>query len=481
MTQTYKVILAVLGLSLMGTPAALEAQEVPLADLLSDLILREITLPSSSAPGLSHSVHFSPLTADDLANPAVTIVQSFNTLMATQFSTFPLGSSTGGFTYTFDETLGTFRRGSSSFGPSFTERAITVGRGQLSVGFNYQHTRYDSFEGESLDDGSIRFFLRHEECCSVGPGPPVPPFFGVVEVPDGTRESPFFEGDLIEAALSLDATTDTVALFANYGVTDRWDVGVAIPFLRVDLEASVNARIVRLSTGTIPTIHTFEAGDPLATERVFTRSGSASGVGDVVVRTKYNFLRQGNGGLAAALDLRLPTGNADELLGSGGTQAKFFFIASAESGRFGQHINIGYTVASGDVGGDLGPVIAPQLNTNLPDEFNYAGGVEFVVHPRLTLIGDIVGRTLRDVGRLDLATKSFSFQLPGPPADPAPSTQFDEFQPRTGSLNLVLGAAGLKFNLTGNLLISGSVLFPLTDAGLRSQLTTVVGLDYAFR
>ncbi len=36
-------------------------------------------------------------------------------------------------------------------------------------------------------------------------------------------------------------------------------------------------------------------------------------------------------------------------------------------------------------------------------------------------------------------------------------------------------------SLTGNLLISGGVLFPLTDAGLRSQPTTVVGLDYAFQ
>jgi hypothetical protein len=38
----------------------------------------------------------------------------------------------------------------------------------------------------------------------------------------------------------------------------------------------------------------------------------------------------------------------------------------------------------------------------------------------------------------------------------------------------------VKFNPVGNLLISGSVLFPLTNAGLRSRLTTVIGVDYAF-
>ena len=55
--------------------------------------------------------------------------------MATQFSTFPLGSSTGGMTYVFDDTVGTFRRGTNSFGPSFAERALTIGRRKLSAGF----------------------------------------------------------------------------------------------------------------------------------------------------------------------------------------------------------------------------------------------------------------------------------------------------------------------------------------------------------
>jgi hypothetical protein len=49
-----------------------------------------------------------------------------------------------------------------------------------------------------------------------------------------------------------------------------------------------------------------------------------------------------------------------------------------------------------------------------------------------------------------------------------------------GSLTLVLGAAGLKYNVAGNLLLSGSVLWPFSDAGLRSRWSAVVGLDYAF-
>ena len=72
---------------------------------------------------LSHEAHFSPIDANELNNPAVGIVENFNQLMKVQLSTFPIGSSAGGFTYLFDESLGTFRRASRSFGPAFAERA----------------------------------------------------------------------------------------------------------------------------------------------------------------------------------------------------------------------------------------------------------------------------------------------------------------------------------------------------------------------
>src|SRR5688572_31993176 len=159
-----------------------------LVDLLPTLILREIRLPEPPT-GFSHSAHFSPLTTGELTNPVVGIVNGFNTLMTLQLSTVPLGSGAGGFTYSFDPTLGTFKRSTSSFGPSFAERATTIGRRRVSAGFTYQHTRYNRFEGESLDDGSIKFYLRHRECCTTA----VPPATGTIEQPDGSRLNPFFE------------------------------------------------------------------------------------------------------------------------------------------------------------------------------------------------------------------------------------------------------------------------------------------------
>lgn len=500
--KTVARVLALLGAAILSFPLAPTsalAQDLPLAQVLPDLILRDIVLLRGSG-GPPHEAHFSPLT-NELNNPVVGIVQGFNSQMATQFSTFPLGSSTGGLTYVFDESVGTFRRGSASFGPLFAERAVTIGRRKLSVGFNYQRTSYDTFEGENLDDGSIKFYLRHQDCCTLNLVREAP-FSEFFLQPNGTRLTVPFEGDIIEAALSLKATTHTTALFANYGVTDRWDVGLAVPFVSVNLDARVQALIVRLVTCSTPRVvpvpapetcapdlHTFEVGNPNATQTV-QHSGHAAGLGDVVLRTKYHFLRAAGGGLAAAVDVRLPTGDENELLGAGGVQGKFLLVASGERGRVGQHVNIGYTVAEGDVAGTL----AGLTSTPLPDEINYSGGVELVASPRLTLMGDVVGRTLRGAGRLDLVGKTFEYSDPSkfPPNSPqalvelgifsfpTSSVSFDEFNPRPGNLTLLLGTGGVKFNPGGNVLISASVLFPLTDAGLRSRLTTVIGIDYAF-
>jgi hypothetical protein len=482
---------AMLGLAL--APTAAFAQDVALAELLPGLILRDIVL----LPGLvgpSHVAHFSPLT-NEVNNPVVGIVQGFNTQMATQFSTFPLGSSTGGLTYVFDESVGTFRRGSTSFGPSFAERALTIGRRRFSAGFNYQRTSYDMFEGQNLDDGSIKFYLRHQDCCHFE-DPANLTGFTLTPLTGSDRLNPPFKGDLIEAALSLEATTHTTAVFANYGVTDRWDIGLAVPFVRVNLDARVEASIVRLVTCSTPRVvptpppvmcapdtHTFEYGNPNATQ-IIQHSGHATGLGDIVLRTKHHVLRAAGGGLAVALDLRLPTGDENNLLGAGGTQGKVFLIASDERGRFGYHVNMGYTVARGDVAGTVAGLSAASL----PDEINYTGGIEFVGSPRLTLVGDVIGRTLRGAGHLDLISKQFEYssgRIPGPGCGglvgrTCTTASFDEFDPRPGDLTLLLGTGGIKFNPGGNLLISASVLFPLTDAGLRSRLTTVIGIDYAF-
>ena len=461
-----------LSLAIALMPATARAQQATppptegLVGLLPTLILRDIRLPEPPS-GFSHSAHFSPFITGDLTNPAVGIVNGFNTLMTLQLSTFPLGSGASGFSYTLDPTLGTFKRSTNSFGPSFAERATTVGRRRFSGGLTFQHTRYNRLEGQPLDNGSIKFYLRHRECCTAA----TPPATGTIEEPNGSRLNPFFEGDVIEAALSVDVTTETAALFATYGATDRLDIGIAVPIVRVELDARVLATIQRLATTNIPNIHTFVRGDASATTNELRSHGRSTGLGDVVLRGKYRLLDwAGGGGLAIASDVRLPTGSADDLRG-GATQGKFYVVASRSGDRLGQHVNVGYTF-SGSVGRGESPI------ADLPDEINYAAGAEYVLHPKVTLIGDIVGRSLRDTTRLTVQSKTFQFvQTTGGTVQ---SAQFNEFEPTRGTLNLTFGTVGAKFNPAGNMLISASVLFPLSDGGLRNRVTTTIGLDYSF-
>jgi hypothetical protein len=472
-----------LAIVVLMTPPPVAAQSTAdgLANLVPELILRGITLPPAGDPGRSHAGHFTlgnPTFNGSQANSqtdagAIGAVEAFGDRLKAQFANFPLGSSTGGFTYSFNEQSGIYTRNTQSFGPAFTERAATIGRKKFSLGVNYQHTSFDTFGGLDLQDGSVAFYLPHTDCCSAASPPP-------------SLQTPGFESDLIDARLTLKATIDTVAMFANYGVTNRFDVGVAIPITHVSLDADVRATILRLSTAESPLVHTFVEGQNVS-QTTFADQGTATGIGDVVLRTKYNFLQSPSAGLSLGVDVRLPTGDEADLLGLGTTQGKFMLIASSDNDRVSPHMNIGFTL-SGKGHVERGLVFEP---IGASDEFNYAAGVEIVAHPKLTLLADFLGRTLLSAGTLELETRTYPFR-PGAASAPPTPLQTSSTNPATGepyeqlilqpdnSLSLLLGSAGLKFNAATNLLITGNVLFPLTDAGLRDRLTFVFGFDYAF-
>ena len=458
-------------------------QTSPLASILPELLGNTITLLPSNLPDQpNHVAHFQP-GHDQLQVPA-----QVNQALVTLLSTYPLGSPSGGFTYTFDPALGTLTRSSNSFGPSFAERALTTGRGKTSLGFGYQHAAYDTFEGLNLrqrgetEDGTPRgvtFYVRHTDCCSRGSAQQAQP--------DGSNLTPPFEGDLVKAALVLDLVTDTSVAFATYGVSDRLDIGVAVPFVRVKLDASVLAQVERLATSLDPTVHAFEGADP--DEKVYRLSGVASGLGDIVVRGKYAFTEANPVGLAAAVEARLPTGDESNLLGTGGVQTKIFGIASFHRGPVSPHVNVGYTFSSD---GALPDAI-------VRDEIGMTVGFDATLSPRLTFAFDVLGRTLLDAGRMRLADKTFEYATAGaggggpggggggggggtpqPPVVQTQTTTRTELQFTPGNLQLYLGAAGVRFSPWRTVLVSANLLFPLTRAGLRDRVTPVIGVDYVF-
>jgi hypothetical protein len=355
---------------------------------------------------------------------------TMNNLIGAQVSSFPLGSSAGGFSWTFDPALGAFNRVSPSFGPMFSERALTIGRGRFNVGMNYQRAEFDKVEGKELRGDDIKFYTGAN--------------FGAFSV--------FFED-----SLDLKLTTDTIGLFATYGVTDSLDLGIAVPIMNVRMRATLSTRIGDSINGVRP-------------ELVFpaeTVSDSANGIGDIVIRGKYNFLKTRGGGLAAGVDWRLPTGDEEELLGIAGPQGKFYLAASSAYGRLSPHFNASLTV-SGDTAAARSSETAVY---DPPDEVGYAAGVDVALTPRVTVVGDVIGRTLRDTDRFDLRLRDVPTEF---------GSQYLEWGTEPGSLNLLLGSVGVKFNPGSRGLLAFNLLFPLNKRGLRDDMTIVAGWEWSF-
>jgi hypothetical protein len=417
---------------------------------LAGLLLRffsqdnPVVLAANTAnPAQSHDAHFRS------QENAQGILRQLNAGIAAQLSTFPLGSSSGGFTYTFDETVGVYNRTTDSFGPIFAERPLTAGKGKLSFAVNYQHGTWDRFEGQDLQGGDLQLYLTHEDTNN-----------------DSGTTDLWFEGDIIRADLSVDLKTDTTVFFANYGLGERLDVGVAVPLQRVDLSARIDTSIERLATGADPFIvHQFGSG---GTEFTYPESGSASGLGDVLIRAKWNLFRGTAASAALGSDLRLPTGKEEDLLGSGATQVKLYGVVGGSPGRFSPRASLGYTFSSG----------GSDFTGDLPDELNYTAGFDLALHPRFTIAADFLGRTLLDAQRLVQQDRTFRYRLRTDPT----ILQTTRTTPGTesGSLGLYLASVGFKINPIGRLLVVGNLLISLGDGGLQDDITPVVGIDYSF-
>lgn len=468
MTRTIMLAMSVAAL----LPADLQAQtprpaDAPLAGLIPWLF-DQATINETT--NVNHTQHFF------LGDSVTRLSRQLNVALAAQLASSPLASSSGGFSFTRDD-RGDLVPTSTNFGPSFAERGVTIGRQKFNFGFTFQHTSYNSFEGVDLDTGELNVVREHNNCCPVAT-PPAPPANDPDAVSDG---NPAFERDLLRSRLQAEISTNTTALFANYGVTDRFDLGLAVPIVNVKLDARIDAEILPLGSGS-PSLHVFSNGRQTIP---VPGSGSASGLGDMLVRAKYNFFRTDTAALAAALDLRLPTGDKDNLLGTGATQSKFLFVGSGEYGRFSPHVNFGYTFSSGETSEAAVSVDDPRLVTlpggavlsdidlTVPDEVNYTMGFSVAAHSRLTVGFDLYGRTLRDVTRFSLQATSY------PDRPHAEAAEFRD-DPSRGNLNVLLGVVGGKIQLAGTFLLNLTVLFPMSDDGLKPGPTPVIGFDYVF-
>lgn len=339
-------------------------------------------------------------------------------LASLEVSTAPLGTSTGGFTFTFDPTIRAFTRSASSFGPSFAERSLTTGKGKISAGFNWLHAGYDSFNEQRLDNFDFQ---------------PARNIRGFGDSPGHTE-------------MVLNLTSETLVAYGHVGVTDTFDLGVAVPWIRITMNAE--GRVVGASgqSATVP---------PLA-ER------SSAGVGDIAIFGKYRLFRREEGGAAAAVEFRLPTGDRNAFRGLEVTRTLVSGIWSL-GGRVSPHANVGYEFWSDEV------AISASGDVFAKDQYKYAVGVELEAHPRATVVVDLVGRGLRHGGKVGYET---IFGIAG--------LSVDALVGLPQGVREVSVVPGVKWNVWGSVLVTGNLLVSLSNTGLRANTIPVVGLDWAF-
>jgi len=103
------------------------------------------------------------------------------------------------------------------------------------------------------------------------------------------------------------------------------------------------------------------------------------------------------------------------------------------------------------------------------NQANYTFGVEVKAHPRATAIVDIVGRRLLNGGQTSYRTDEFAPGVVGGFLGAVPK-----------GFNVISVAPGVKWNVAGNVLLTGNVLASVTNNGLRANVISVVGLEWAF-
>jgi hypothetical protein len=444
------------------------------------------TVPQVYGPlGLAFGGNSGPLLhGGDLVTPnaiQADFLLSLNTNVATQIALLPFVTPASGITLTFDKSLGVFTTSQDSFGPIFSERSSTVGNHRLAVGFSYQYVNFDSLDGIDLHDFptvAIQSPFPGQNCTAF------------------STTSNFLCGmlhDHIIATNRIDFRMNQYTTFVTFGLTRRLDLSVAIPVLDVRMASTANAMMIENSDpsagadGQSRDYNTQFSGPqctpdgqsgPCGFHARFSNAKSASGLGDLTVRVKANIRRWERAGLAAGIDVRIPTGNEMNFLGAGAVGIKPFAVWSY-GGRLSPHANVGYQWNGQSV---LGADITTGGKANLPGALLYSVGVEGAVSTRLTAAVDLVGQRIFN-GSFDRLTP---VPTPGPCSRSqnvcaSGGAQVTSIMPMIGSYGINNASLGLRCRPFGKFLISGSVLLKLDNGGLRSKAIPMVSAIYTFR
>lgn len=389
--RRFPVIIACVAVMCSAPPAAHAQQSM--RDVLSFLLTNQAVRTGD----IEKDAQATAATRDTISNA-----------LLIELAALPISTSAGGFTYLFNSELGTRERASSSFGTFFVERALTSGRNQMSLGATFRYSEFDSLDGNDLRSGTF------------------------VTTATQFRDEPRpFDVETVTLRLK----TRTVTGFANYGVSDRVDIGVALPIVSMELSGE---RINTYRGQTIPQA---------------AATATTTGVADMAITARAHLFGGRASGVTAGAEVRLPTGRDEDLLGTGKTALRVLGIGSVEGSRAALHVNGGYSWGG------------------ISREANYSAAVTVTASERFTLVGEFLGRWVEGLGRIGQVTA---------PHPSSVGVDTIRLLPTTTGVTTGMAVAGFKWNVADRWLLNANVLLPLTDRGLRARMVPAIALDYSF-
>jgi len=376
-----------------------------------------------------HGDHFIP--ADVSGN--ATVLSFLQDAIGLNVANIPVSAASSGATFTFQNGLPV--KTSESSGPVFGERGQTLGHGRMLAGVNVSNVSFSSLRGIPLSDIELNF--THED----------------VGLP-GLGDSPY-ENDFIQVRTTLHVNLFVSSFYLTYGLSNRVDIGVAVPVAHVSVSGESSAQIVPFGS---PAVHFF-AGTP--TDPVLTAqssaSGSATGLGDISLRAKVNLNASPHSNFSLLADARLPTGNADDFLGAGAFQFRGLAVLSGRFGPFTPHFNGGFFYRSDQ----------SENNALLA-----TAGFDQLMADWATLAVDVISEWQLGDNKLI---------IPPPVTITQPFLRtIDPTNIPNGRDNLVNASIGLKLRMDSGTTGVVNLILPVNRGGLRANAIWTLGLEYNF-
>jgi hypothetical protein len=371
---------------------------------------------------------------------ANSVAAGFNSAIATQVSQLPLSSSSSGTVVLYSNGV---PQTYNNLGPILTDRASTIGKHHLFLSFTASQFVFTDIDGIGL--GKIPFSYSAVSNTSTV---------------------------YTEESLNISFKINQYVAIATYGVTDRLDVSMVLPIERVSIGTSaLNAQEFIVDTAS-------NVGQgPFPAEPIHSH-GTASGIGDILFSAKYIVKNEERSTFSVGLNMRTPTGDDRNYLGSGAWGTNPYAVFSYVS-RVSPHVRLGYQWNSET---ELNPnLVRPGSNLALPGGLQYDVGADWAWTKKLTVAGDLMGNQYLNAPRLYTTTTGLTYTNV-PSAQPPPTTTVHLGTVTSISSSYWINdiSTGLKWNPYRELILTGNVLFQLNNVGMRSRPTPLVGVSYKF-